>query len=137
MLREETRAFPSQPYNERVLHRTETYNFLLLGDDSSRDITKLRHSSGPGIQFMSDLHWERFLTRRDNSIKLQIFPDALRISFWLMISAVSVTATLCKLVCNDHVRSSTRSCSFLESMSSMAPVEKKVENRGGDGPRSL
>lgn len=63
MLREETRALPSQPYNERVLHRTETYNFLLLGDDSSRDITKLRHSSGPGIQFMSDLHWERFFDK--------------------------------------------------------------------------
>ena len=63
MLREETRALPSQPYNERVLHRTETYNFLLLGDDLSRDITKLRHSSGRGIQFMSDLHWERFFDK--------------------------------------------------------------------------
>ena len=37
--------------------------FLLLGDDLSRDITKLRHSSGPGIQFMSDLHWERFFDK--------------------------------------------------------------------------
>lgn len=53
----------SGPYNTRVLHQTETGKTLPLGDDPSRDTTKLRHSSGPGIQFMSDLHWERFLDK--------------------------------------------------------------------------
>ena len=51
------------PYNKRVLYQTETYGFLLLVDDSGRDTTKLRRSSGPGIQFMLDLHWERFFDK--------------------------------------------------------------------------
>ena len=54
----------SGPYNTRVLHQTETDKFLPLGDDPSRDTTKLRHSSRLGIQFMSDLHWERYLDKR-------------------------------------------------------------------------
>lgn len=52
----------SRPYNTRVLHQTESVP-VPLGDDSNCDTTKLRHSSGPGIQFMSDLHWERFFDK--------------------------------------------------------------------------
>lgn len=50
----------SGPYNTRVLHQTET---APLGDDSNCDTTKLRHSNGPGIQFMSDLHRERYFDK--------------------------------------------------------------------------
>lgn len=50
----------SGPYNIRILHQAETAEPRSLEDDPSRDTSKLRHSAGPGIQFMSDLHWERF-----------------------------------------------------------------------------
>jgi predicted phosphodiesterase len=49
------------PYDARVLPQNVTNESRSSSDDPSCDISKLRHSIGPGLQFMSYLHWERFL----------------------------------------------------------------------------
>jgi predicted phosphodiesterase len=53
----------SAPFNAQVLHEMQ------CPDDPARDyFTKLRHTVGPGFQFMSDLHCERTLDGKTYSL---------------------------------------------------------------------
>lgn len=53
----------SAPFN---IHTLQENKYESLEDNPKVNTTPLRHTTGPGIQFMSDLHYERFLSKTTN-----------------------------------------------------------------------
>lgn len=143
----------SAPSNARWLYH-ETDQSQQMGDDPDRDTTKLRHTAGPGFQFMSvtsdnhsystsclSLNFNRprradeyhpgqisttndSSTRRHNSTTSPKSPDALHTSSLPVTSADSSINPLCSLLCSRSATGSRKSCTSQETTNSTAPREK-------------
>ena len=76
MLREETRALPSGPYNKRMLHQTETYNFYYWEMIRAGTSPSFAIAAAQAYNLCQTFTGSAFLIRRDNSTTLQKLPDA-------------------------------------------------------------
>jgi hypothetical protein len=57
----------SAPFNTRIIRNSSTRS---LSDNPNVNTALLRHEIGPGIQFMSDLHYERFFHKTTNQYNI-------------------------------------------------------------------